>query len=49
MAKRDYYDDPEDYWNEKEFRKESNGIEMRERWERENPNYVYGQPTPKEE
>jgi hypothetical protein len=48
MAKRDCYDDPEEYWNEKEYRKESDGIERRERWERENPNHVYGQPTPKE-
>jgi hypothetical protein len=47
MAKRDYYDDPEEYWREKADRKEQDGIERRERWERENPNHVYGQPEPK--
>jgi hypothetical protein len=48
MAKRDYYD-PEEYWREKEDRKESDGRERMERWERENPNHVYGQREPKEE
>ena len=47
MAKRDYYNDPEEYWREKADRKEQDGIERRERWERENPNHVYGQPEPK--
>ena len=47
MSKRDYYDDPESYWEEKEYRKETDGIECRERWERENPNHVYGQSEPK--
>lgn len=46
MAKRDYYDDPEEYWREREDRKEQDGIERRERWERENPNHVYGQSEP---
>ena len=49
MAKRDYYDDPEQYWRDKTERKEQDGTERMERWERENPNHVYGQPTPKNE
>ena len=49
MAKRDYYDDPEAYWKDKGDRKEQDGIERWEQWERENPNHVYGQPTPKDE
>lgn len=48
MAKKDYYDDPEEYWAEKEDRKERDGTEKRERWEKENPNHVYGHPTPKQ-
>lgn len=47
MAKRDYYDDPESYWEDRADRKEQAGIERRERWEKQNPNHVYGQPEPK--
>ena len=47
MAKQDYYDDPEEYWRDKDEREWNDGIERRERWERENPNHVYGQPEPK--
>jgi len=34
--------DPEAYWQEKEDRKESDGKEKLNRWERENPNWPYG-------
>lgn len=47
MAKRDYYDDPESYWADKADRQERDGIERRERWEKQNPNHVYGQSEPK--
>ncbi len=43
MRKKDYYDDPESYWQEIADRKEQDGKEKLERWERENPNHVYGQ------
>ena len=48
MAKRDYYDHPEEYWREKEERDLSDAKERLERWEKQNPNHFYGQPTPKE-
>ena len=47
MAKEDHFNDPESYWQEKSDRKEADGIERRERWERHNPNHVYGQSEPK--
>jgi hypothetical protein len=43
MPKSQYYDDPESYWQEKKERKEADGKERLERWERQNPNHVYGQ------
>jgi hypothetical protein len=43
MPKSEYYDDPESYWEEKKERQESDGKERLERWERRNPNHVYGQ------
>jgi hypothetical protein len=49
MAKKDYYDDPEEYWRDKQDQKERDGRERMQRWERQNPNHVYGHPTPKEE
>lgn len=45
--KKDYYNDPEAYWQEIESRKEENGQERMRRWEKENPNHVYGQSEPK--
>lgn len=47
MPKSEYYDDPESYWAEIEWRKEQDGKERLERWERQNPNHVYGQSEPK--
>jgi hypothetical protein len=47
MAKRDYYDDPEEYWRDKEDRDERDGIDRLQQWERRNPNHVYGQSEPK--
>ena len=40
--KRDYEDDPEQYWRDKEERKEQDGQEKLNRWEKENPNWPYG-------
>jgi len=48
MAKKDYYDDPEEYWRDKQDQKERDGRESMKRWERQNPNHVYGHPTPRE-
>jgi hypothetical protein len=45
--KKDYYDDSEGYWQEKKEREESNGREILERWERENPHIPYGYYVPK--
>jgi hypothetical protein len=47
MAKRDYYNDPEEYWRDKEEREWADAKERLERWEKQNPNHVYGQPEPK--
>jgi hypothetical protein len=47
MAKEDYFDDPEQYWRDKAERKEQDGKDRREHWERHNPNHVYGQSEPK--
>jgi hypothetical protein len=47
MAKRDYYDDPESYWEDKAWNKEQDGKNQLEHWERNNPNHVYGQSEPK--
>jgi len=46
MAKSDYHDDPEQYWRDKEERELSDAKERIERWERQNPNHVYGQREP---
>ena len=45
-TKQEYEDDPEEYWNEKKERKESNGRERLARWEKENPNVPYGWSMP---
>lgn len=45
-TKQEYEDDPEGYWKEKRDRKESNGRERLERWEKENPNVPYGWSMP---
>jgi hypothetical protein len=47
MAKKDYYDDPEEYWRDKQDQEERDGRESMQRWERQNPNHVYGQPREK--
>ena len=47
MSKKDYEDDPEAYWQDKAWKKEQDGKERLERWERQNPNHVYGQSEPK--
>lgn len=44
--KKDYEDDPEEYWREKQDRKDSNGQEIIDRWERENPHVPYGYSLP---
>ena len=46
MARRDYYDDPEEYWRDKEEREWADAKERLERWEKQNPNHVYGQREP---
>lgn len=44
--RKDYENDPESYWQNKEERKEQEGKEKVERWEKENPNWPYGfKPT----
>ena len=45
-TKQEYEDDPEEYWNEKQERKEANGRERLARWEKENPNIPYGWSMP---
>jgi hypothetical protein len=40
--KKDYEDDPEAYWQDKADRKEQDGKEKLNRWEKENPNWPYG-------
>jgi len=46
MAKSDYYDDPEAYWEERKDRKEQDGKEALQRWERQNPHLPYGYRIP---
>ena len=46
MAKSDYHEDPEQYWKDKEERELSDARERLQRWERQNPNNVYGQREP---
>jgi hypothetical protein len=43
--KKDYEDDPEEYWNEIRERKEERGRERLSEWEKRNPNQVYGGNT----
>lgn len=40
--RKQYEDDPESYWRDKEERKEQEGKERLEIWEKENPNWPYG-------
>ena len=40
--KKDYEDDPEAYWQEIEDRKEREGKEKLNHWEKENPQWPYG-------
>ena len=47
MAKSDYFNDPEQYWRDKEERKEQDNSDRLKTWERQNPNHVYGQSEPK--
>jgi len=47
MARRECYDDPEQYWLDKKERELADAKDRLERWERENPNHVYGQSEPK--
>jgi hypothetical protein len=47
MAKKDYFDDPEDYWRDKEEREWADAKERFQQWEKRNPNHVYGQSEPK--
>ena len=47
MAKEDYFNDPESYWENKADRKEQEGKDRLQHWERHNPNHVYGQSEPK--
>jgi hypothetical protein len=42
MSKKDYKDDPEQYWKDKEERELDDAKEKLNRWERENPNWPYG-------
>lgn len=49
MAKSDYYDDPESYWEDKRWAEEQDAKDKLARWERQNPNHVYGQREPREE
>lgn len=49
MARKDYEDDPEEYFREIEERKKDNWDSFMENWEKQNPNRVYGHPYPKEE
>jgi len=42
MSKKDYEDDPEQYWKDKEERELDDAKEKLTRWEKENPNWPYG-------
>jgi hypothetical protein len=42
MSKKDYEDDPEQYWKDKEDRELSDAKEKLTRWEKENPHWPYG-------
>jgi hypothetical protein len=48
MAKRDYEDDPEEYWECRKWAEDQDATDKLDRWERQNPNHVYGQREPKE-
>jgi hypothetical protein len=45
--RKDYYDDPEDYWEHKRWAEDQDANDKLSRWERQNPNHVYGQSEPK--
>ena len=40
--KKDYEDDPEQYWKDREDRELSDSKEKLTRWEKENPHWPYG-------
>lgn len=48
MAKRDYEDDPEEYWECRKWAEDQDATDKLERWEKQNPNHVYGQREPKD-
>ena len=47
IMRKDYYDDPEDYWQYRKWAEEQDANDTLSRWERQNPNHVYGQSEPK--